>query len=78
MQITEHQLEIIKYSMLSEPGDALAHLIFENFGPEIASRTSHPEPGETFRNTWPSFILNNSEICKGSSSVSSFVKKAST
>lgn len=42
MQITQHQLEIIKYSMLSEPGDALAHLIFENFGPEIASRTSHP------------------------------------
>ena len=42
MQITQHQLEIIKYSMLSEPGDAIAHLIFENFGPEIASRTSHP------------------------------------
>ncbi len=40
MKISEQQLEIIKYSMLSEPGDALAHLIFENFGPEVASRAS--------------------------------------
>ena len=42
MQISEQQLQTIKYSMLSEPGDALAHLIFETFGPEIASRISHP------------------------------------
>jgi DNA processing protein len=42
MQISEQQLQTIKYSMLSEPGDALAHLIFENFGPEIAERISHP------------------------------------
>jgi DNA processing protein len=42
MQISEQQLQTIRYSMLSEPGDALAHLIFENFGPEIAARTSHP------------------------------------
>jgi DNA processing protein len=42
MQISESQLQTIKYSMLSEPGDSLAHLIYRTFGPEIAERTSHP------------------------------------
>jgi DNA processing protein len=42
MQISKSQLQTIKYSMLSEPGDALAHLIYRTFGPEIAERTSHP------------------------------------
>jgi DNA processing protein len=42
MQITEEQRLTIQYSMLSEPGDALAHLLFENFGPQIATRISHP------------------------------------
>lgn len=42
MQISEQQKLIIRYSMLSEPGDALGHLIFENFGPEVALRIFHP------------------------------------
>jgi Predicted Rossmann fold nucleotide-binding protein involved in DNA uptake len=42
MQISEQQKLVIRYSMLSEPGDSLGHLIFENFGPEIALRIFHP------------------------------------
>jgi DNA processing protein len=42
MKISEQQKLVIRYSMLSEPGDALGHLIFVNFGPEIALRIFHP------------------------------------
>ena len=42
MKYTEHQLQTIRYSMLSEPGDALAHLLFEHFGPELVEKFRHP------------------------------------
>ena len=42
MQLTDKNKDTIFYSMLSEPGDALAHLIYQEFGPQIAHRISHP------------------------------------
>ena len=35
MQFTQDQIQTIKYSMLSEPGDALAHVLFAHFGSEL-------------------------------------------
>ena len=55
MQISEQQLQTIKYSMFSEPGDALAHLIFETFGAEIAERISHPATRRTLQEYLHSF-----------------------
>ena len=42
MQISDAHFQTIYYSMLSEPGDSLAYLLFEEFGPGIAERISHP------------------------------------
>lgn len=42
MQISDVHFQTIYYSMLSEPGDSLAYLLYEEFGPGIAERISHP------------------------------------
>lgn len=42
MQPTQEQQEIIYYSMLSEPGDSLAHLLYSKFGPSIGRKIQEP------------------------------------
>lgn len=42
MQISDQHFQTIYYSMLSEPGDSLAYLLFQEFGPGIAERIAHP------------------------------------
>jgi len=38
VKLSQEQLELIHYSMLSEPGDSLAHLLFMKFGPGMAAK----------------------------------------
>lgn len=42
MQISDVHFQTIYYSMLSEPGDSLAYLLYLEFGPGVAERISHP------------------------------------
>jgi len=43
MKLDTDQLETIRYSMLSEPGDALAHLLFEQFGSSVSMKLTEPK-----------------------------------